>query len=64
MCDNKEIEEILRKIYALKFQIGLSDPHELQNINTPFVLWVRKCLTQLSDLIEEAPLSVSHDDPF
>ena len=64
MCEDKEINELIRKIYALKFEVGLFDPHELQNINTPFVLWIRKCLVQLSDLIEEAPLSVSSDDPF
>jgi hypothetical protein len=64
MYEDKKINELIRKIYALKFEVGLNEPHELECIDTPFVRWVRKCLVQLTDLIEEAPLSVSPDDPF
>ena len=64
MESKKEVEVLVERIYALKFQIGLYEPHELENINTPFVSWVEKCLTQLEGLIAAAPLDVSVDDPF
>ena len=64
MENKEEVEELIRKIYALKFEVGLYEPHELENINTPFTSWIGKCLVQLSDLIKEAPFGVSAEDPF
>lgn len=64
MENKEEVEELVRKIYSLHFEMGLCLPHELENIDNPFISWIGKCLVQLSDLIKEAPFGVSAEDPF